>query len=53
MHPNVIAVSQVGHGYVCKSLVRFAIRRHGFQVEVNFVELVVKQWPDCGICHRS
>jgi hypothetical protein len=53
VHPDVIAVSQMGHNRICESLVRFAIRRHGVQVELDFVELVVEQWPDRGICHRS
>jgi hypothetical protein len=53
MHPDVITVSQMGHDCVCKCLVRFAIRRHGVQVETDSVGLVVEQWPDCGSYHQS
>jgi hypothetical protein len=52
MHPDMITISQMGQDCVGESFVRFAIRRHGVQVEADSVELVVKQWPDCGIYHQ-
>jgi hypothetical protein len=52
MHPDMITISQMGQDCVGESFVRFAIRCHGVQVEADSVELVVKQWPDCGIYHQ-